>query len=29
MNWGFSMTMLTGALVYAMAAIALHTRPAA
>ena len=29
MNWGFSMTLLTGALVYAMAAIALHTRPAA
>jgi spermidine synthase len=29
MNWGFSMTLLTGALVYVMAAVTLQTRPAA
>jgi hypothetical protein len=29
MNWGFSMTLLTGALVYVMAAVTLHTRRAA
>jgi len=28
MNWGFSMTLLAGALVYVMAAVALQTRPA-